>query len=84
MVNKFRNIHCLFIDDLGAAKITKWKLEVLTSILNFRLMNYKPTFFTSNYSLEQYQKKIAQACDRPQRIPMRIREMTDIIHMTKS
>ncbi|BBM87094.1 primosomal protein DnaI [Candidatus Uabimicrobium amorphum] len=83
-INKFKKINCLFIDDLGATKITKWKLEILTGILNFRLMNCKPTFFTSNYSIDQYQKKIAQVCDRPQRIPMRIREMADIIHMTKS
>lgn len=73
---KFKDVTCLFIDDLGATKMTPWKLETLTSILNFRLMNHRPTFFSSNYSIEQYQRKIKGISDRPQRVPSRIREMT--------
>lgn len=53
---KFHNIPCLFIDDLGATKPTPWKSEVLTSLLDYRLNNNLPTFFTSNYSLGEYEQ----------------------------
>lgn len=68
---------CLFLDDLGATKMTGWKTEIIGSIVDYRLQNALPTFFTANYSLADYQTLIANtlACSRPERIPSRIYEM---------
>lgn len=76
-LQRFLKIGCLFIDDLGATKITPWKIEVLTSLIDSRLNNNLPTFFTSNYSPKDYQKLISSSLttSRAQRIPSRIHEM---------
>lgn len=47
----------LFLDDIGGEFVSKWTIEQLFTILNFRLENKKPTFFTSNYSLKELLSK---------------------------
>lgn len=75
-MGKFKNIPFLFIDDLGATKITAWKNEMLTAILDSRSNNYLPTFFTSNFHPDDYRKYIESfGILRPDRIPSRIYEM---------
>jgi primosomal protein DnaI len=74
---RFLEISCLFIDDFGATKITSWKNEVMTGILDYRLSNSLPTFFTSNFSPQEYQQVVRNSGNlaRPERIPSRIHEM---------
>lgn len=73
---KFMEVKCLFLDDLGATKITPWKNEVLTGILNYRLNHRLPTFFTSNFSPESYEQSLQSSfIARPSRITSRICEM---------
>ncbi len=73
---KFMETKCLFLDDLGATKITAWKNEVLTGILDYRLNHRLPTFFTSNFSLQSYELSLQNASiARPCRITSRIYEM---------
>ena len=76
-LHKFLAIPCLFIDDFGATKITAWKTEIMTSLLDHRLGNALPTFFTSNYHPQDYLSLIATSLKlaRPERIPSRIYEM---------
>jgi primosomal protein DnaI len=76
-IHKFLDIPCLFLDDFGATKVTAWKAEVMTSLLDYRLGNCLPTFFTSNYSPQEYQNLIAISLSnsRPERIPSRIYEI---------
>ena len=76
-LQRFLKIRCLFIDDLGATKVTAWKNEVLTSLLDSRLNNALPTFFTSNYSPQDYGRLVSKSLvsPRPGRIPSRIYEM---------
>ena len=48
------DVDCLLIDDIGAEKVTSWgRDEVLGTILQERMNNYKTTFFTSNLTLEE-------------------------------
>ncbi len=73
---KFMEAKCLFLDDLGATKITPWKNEVLTGILDYRLNRRLPTFFTSNFSPEGYEQNLQSSfVARPGRITSRIYEM---------
>ena len=47
------NVDLLLIDDIGAEKCTEWSRdEILGTILQKRMNNYKTTFFTSNLDLE--------------------------------
>lgn len=73
---KFMEVKCLFLDDLGATKITPWKNEVMTGILDYRLNHRLPTFFTSNFSPESYEQSLqSSSIARPGRITSRIYEM---------
>lgn len=78
---RFQEVECLFIDDFGATKPTPWKNEVMTGILDCRLDNNRPTFFTSNFSPADYQKFLAASLPRPDRIPSRIYEMCRIVEV---
>src|SRR5690625_6268764 len=49
------------IDDIGAETQSAWfRDEVLGSILQYRMMEKLPVFFTSNYSLEQLEKQLSK------------------------
>ena len=47
------NVDLLLIDDIGAEKVSEWSRdEILGTILNKRMNNYKTTFFTSNLDMD--------------------------------
>lgn len=49
----------LVFDDIGAENLNPWARDhVISTILNYR-MNRKPTFYTSNYNLEDLNKHFA-------------------------
>ena len=51
------DVDLLLIDDIGAEKVTEWSRdEVLATILQERMENYKSTFFTSNLNLEELER----------------------------
>lgn len=53
------DVDLLLIDDIGAEKVTEWSRdEVLGTILQQRMNNYKTTFFTSNLDLEQLEEHL--------------------------
>ena len=44
----------LVLDDIGAESITAWiRDDILGVILEYRMQNELPTFFTSNFSMNQ-------------------------------
>ncbi|EUJ33257.1 primosomal protein DnaI [Listeria floridensis FSL S10-1187] len=44
----------LMLDDIGAEAMTAWtRDEVLGAILQFRMQEELPTFFSSNYNMKQ-------------------------------
>lgn len=55
--HKMQNSKCLIIDDIGAEKPSQWTLQTLFDIVNFRYSNNLQTIFTSNFSLEQLNKR---------------------------
>ncbi|MCI8569069.1 MAG: primosomal protein DnaI [Bacilli bacterium] len=52
--NYIKKIPLLLLDDIGAENCSNWSRdEVLGPILQYRMENYLPTFFTSNLTLEE-------------------------------
>lgn len=54
-----KKVSILSIDDIGAEKLTDWaRDEILGSILQFRMDNKLPTFFTSNLNLKELESHL--------------------------
>lgn len=77
------DVDLLLIDDIGAEKVTEWSRdEILGTILQKRMNNYKTTFFTSNLNiseLESHLKGKSFAIDdeiKARRIIERIKQLT--------
>ncbi|MGG1673973.1 primosomal protein DnaI [Paenibacillus sp. NRS-1783] len=75
----------LVLDDIGAENLNAWARDhILGPILNYR-MNRKPTFYTSNYSLNDLEKHLSytgkdgQEPVKGQRIMDRIRPFVDVV-----
>ncbi|MGM8213802.1 primosomal protein DnaI [Virgibacillus sp. W0430] len=59
-INYFKTTQVLMIDDIGAEMQSAWfRDEVLGSILQYRMMERLPVFFTSNYTLDQLEIELA-------------------------
>lgn len=54
-IDELKKVEVLFLDDVGTERLTEWGYsEVLYAVLNYRMNNKKPTFFTSNLSVDDY------------------------------
>src|SRR5699024_4848916 len=53
-IDMFKQADVLMLDDIGAETFSAWfRDEVLGSILQYRMMERLPVFFTSNYTMDQ-------------------------------
>ena len=81
------NVDLLLIDDIGAEKVTEWSRdEILGTILQKRMNNYKTTFFTSNLNLEGLEQhlRISSYSDdeiKAKRIIERVKQLCDVIEL---
>lgn len=80
--NYIRKIPLLLLDDIGAENCSNWSRdEILGPILQYRMDNHLPTFFTSNLSLEELEKSLAITSSgvdklKARRIIERIKQLT--------
>ncbi|HLR68429.1 primosomal protein DnaI [Virgibacillus alimentarius] len=59
-IDYFKNTDVLMFDDIGAETQSAWiRDEILGSILQYRMMEQLPVFFTSNYNLKQLEQHLA-------------------------
>lgn len=59
-IDLFKKADVLMLDDIGAETMSAWfRDEVLGSILQYRMMENLPVFFTSNYNMEQLEVILA-------------------------
>ncbi|GAB3803975.1 primosomal protein DnaI [Virgibacillus kimchii] len=59
-IDFFKRADVLMLDDIGAEMQSSWfRDEILGSILQYRMMEGLPVFFTSNYSLAQLEDHLA-------------------------
>lgn len=82
-MKKYQTIDVLCIDDIGAEKVSDWSRdEVLGTILQSRMNQNLPTFFTSNLTLEELETHFqmnssAEEKVKSRRIMERIRQLTE-------
>ena len=83
--NAIKKVDLLLLDDIGAEIVTEWNRdEVLGTILQYRMDEKLPTFFTSNLTideLEQHLSVTSREVDavKARRIIERIKQLTDNI-----
>jgi len=65
----------LFLDDIGAERVTEWAEEVFYLVINSYYENEVPVIFTSNDPLSGIAQNVGQ------RIASRIREMCEIVKL---
>src|SRR5699024_12805833 len=61
-IDAFKYADVLMLDDIGAETFSAWiRDEVLGSILQYRMMERLPMFFTSNYTMVQLEEILASS-----------------------
>lgn len=82
-IDAFKNADVLMLDDIGAETFSAWfRDEVLGSILQYRMMERLPMFFTSNYTMDQLEEILASSTKgtvekvKARRIMERIRQVS--------
>lgn len=78
------NTPLLLLDDIGAEYLTAWSRdEVLEPILQYRMDQGLPTFFTSNYSIKDLESHFTINGDKmkAKRIIERIKQVSDEIEL---
>ncbi|HGS3721085.1 TPA: primosomal protein DnaI [Streptococcus pneumoniae] len=61
LVDEIKHSEVLILDDIGAEQSTAWvRDEILQVILQYRMQENLPTFFTSNFNFEDLEKHFAK------------------------
>lgn len=77
-----KKVPLLLLDDIGAENTSSWSRdEVLGPILQYRMENHLPTFFTSNLTIEELEEALATTSSgvdkvKARRIIERIKQLT--------
>lgn len=84
--NKVKKADLLLLDDIGAETVTNWNRdEILGTILQYRMQEELPTFFTSNLTLDELELHLrgndSEGKLKARRIIERIKYLTDNITM---
>lgn len=80
--NSIKKIPLLLLDDIGAENCSNWSRdEILGPILQYRMENHLPTFFTSNLTLEELEDSLSITSSgvdkvKARRILERIKQLT--------
>lgn len=86
-VEVFKKTDILMLDDIGSEMQSAWfRDEILSSILQYRMMEGLPVFFTSNYNLEQLKEHLASTRSgtetiKAARIIERIKQVSEPVHL---
>ncbi len=81
--DRVRKAPLLLLDDIGAENVTSWSRdEVLGPILQYRMEEELPTFFTSNFTMEELEKLLGQTTSaiekvKAKRILERIKQVSE-------
>lgn len=87
MVDQLKTAQVLILDDIGAEQTSPWvRDEVLQVILQYRMLEELPTFFSSNYSLADLERKLADGKNgdetwQAQRVMERVRFLAQPLHL---
>ena len=85
--NQIKKSEFLLLDDIGADSVTEWSRdEVLGTILQYRMEERLPTFFTSNLTIKELEEHLSTTNKdvdnvKSRRIIERIKQLSDSITM---
>ena len=86
-IDAVKTSEVLVLDDIGAEQTSSWvRDEVLQVILQYRMQENLPTFFTSNYSFADLERKLANGRNgdetwQAKRVMERVRFLAKEIHL---
>lgn len=85
-MDNYQKVEILLIDDIGAEKVTDWgRDEVLGTILQSRMNDKLPTFFTSNLDIKELEEhlmgKSSSDVIKARRIIERIKQLSEDMEM---
>lgn len=86
-VSYLQNVEVLLIDDIGAENVTAWgRDEILGTILQYRMNNKLPTFFTSNLNISELEghlslTKNSEDLVKARRIIERVKQLTEDLEL---
>lgn len=89
-LERIKKMPILFIDDIGAENMTAWSRDdVLSPILQYRMQESLPTFFTSNFNPKELEAHFATSKEgkeevKARRIMERIKQLTEIQEMNSA
>ncbi|MCS4488853.1 primosomal protein DnaI [Streptococcus sciuri] len=87
MVDRVKTAPILILDDIGAEQATSWvRDEILQVILQYRMSEVLPTFFTSNYAFSDLEAKWANVKGNDEtwqakRVLERVRYLANEFHL---
>ena len=58
VLERYKNVKLLVLDDIGVAKTTEWAFQMMYTILAYRYDNKMTTYYTSNFSLEELSERL--------------------------
>ncbi len=62
LFDKIEKVDYLLLDDIGAETTTDWaRDEILGTLLQYRMQEQKPTFFTSNLTLKELEEHLSSS-----------------------
>lgn len=87
-IDKIKRVPVLMLDDIGSESMSSWtRDEILGPILQHRMLEKLPTFFTSNFNLDQLEHHLAfsqrgeEEPVKAKRIMERIRTLSNPIQL---
>ena len=85
--NYIKSVEYLLLDDIGADSVTEWSRdEILGTILQYRMEEKLPTFFTSNLTIDELEVHLSMTSKqvdkvKAKRIIERIKQLSSEITM---
>lgn len=71
-IERIKKVPLLLIDDIGSESVTEWSRdEVLCPIVQYRMQEALPTFFTSNLSLELLEEHLSNSKGKVEEVKAR-------------
>lgn len=86
-IDILKSAEVLILDDIGAEQASSWvRDEVLQVILQYRMLENLPTFFTSNYSMSDLEEKLSSGRSEGEvweskRVMERVRYLANELHL---
>ena len=86
-IEMIKRVPLLLIDDIGAENLTLWgRDEILGTILQYRMQEAKPTFFTSNFNISELEQHFSLTKNgveevKARRIIERIKQLSDSLEL---